>query len=93
MEEDNSTLRDNLSELQSVSNQRISNLQFEFNVTVQKLNNEILEKKIESNKQIAVLQQQLDHSSKRVDEISKEKEREMVRFEEKLRLAKEEAQN
>lgn len=58
-------------------------------MTVQKLNNEILEKKIESNKQIAVLQQQLDHSSKRVDELAKEKEREIIRFEEKLRLAKE----
>jgi hypothetical protein len=34
---------------------------------MQKLNNDILEKKIEFNKQIAVLQQQLDHSEKRVD--------------------------
>ena len=67
LEEDSHMLRENLSELQSASNQRIANLQYEFNVTVQKLNNEILEKKIEFNKQAAVMQQQLDHSTKRVD--------------------------
>lgn len=85
-------LRENLSELQSASNQRIANLQYEFNVSVQKLNNEILEKKIEFNKQAAVMQQQLDHSSKRIEELTREKERQSVRFEEKIRLSKEEAQ-
>jgi hypothetical protein len=66
LEDENGCLRDNLTELQSATNQKIANLQYEFDVAIQRANNELVEKKIDFSKQLAVLQQQLDFGNKRV---------------------------
>lgn len=53
--------------------QKISNLQYEHDVSIQKLSNELADWKIQFQKQSSLSQQQLDYANKRVETLLKQK--------------------
>ena len=63
-------------------------MQFEFDVSLQKLNSEMTDRKIQFEKQNALSQQQLEYANKKIETLGKEKENITSKSEEKLREVK-----
>jgi len=62
----------------------------ETKIKLQSLNDEFLERKVESNREIALSQQQNEFLNKKIEELQKQLDEVMKRYEEKLKIMKEE---
>lgn len=72
-EEEMATFKSNLNQVEQSYQQKLTNLQYEFDVATQKLNNELTDRKIQFEKQNALSQQQLDYANKKIETLVREK--------------------
>ena len=58
-EEEVNELQERLAHMDRVYNERIQNMQYDYDIKLQKLTNQYMEEKVELNKEIALCQQKL----------------------------------